>query len=127
VAYVSQPSTSPGQYDLLPVPDPNAPLGNTGNLPRIPVASLARSANVSQAVGGAISRGTGALQYRVLVRAENEDIRDWVRSVVPDAFETEADGHTLMQIGAFQSLENAEAAADQLSRNGIRAIIEEWR
>lgn len=128
VAYVTQPSAAPtGSYDLLPVPDPNIPLGYTGDLPRIPVANLSRPANVSRATGGTVSRGTGVLQYRVLVRAENDDVRDWVRSVVPDAFETVANGQTLMQIGAFQNLENAEEAAEQLSRSGIRAIIEEWR
>lgn len=128
VAYIAQPSAAPrGSYDLLPVPDPNIPLGYTGDLPRIPVANLSRPVSVSRATGGTVSRGTGVLQYRVLVRAENDDVRDWVRSVVPDAFETVADGQTLMQIGAFQSLENAEEAAEQLSRSGIRAIIEEWR
>jgi hypothetical protein len=128
VAYITQPSAAPtGSYDLLPVPDSNIPLGYTGDLPRIPVANLSRPASVSRATGGTVSRGTGVLQYRVLVRAENEDMRDWVRSVVPDAFETVAEGQTLLQIGAFQNLENAEEAAEQLSRSGIRAIIEEWR
>ncbi|MBD1913313.1 MULTISPECIES: DUF1565 domain-containing protein [unclassified Leptolyngbya] len=128
VAYgVRSSEGSAGPYDLLPVPDPNVPMGYTGDMPRVSVASLTGSTRATQAVGGTISRGVGTLQYRVLVPAEDEDVRDWVRSVVPDAFETVADGQTLMQIGAFESRENAEEAADQLSRNGIRAIIEEWR
>lgn len=121
------PAATSSPYDLLPVPDGNVPLGYTGDLPRIPVPNGTRTASVSQRSGGSISRNTGNLRYRVLVRAHNERVRDWVRSVIPDAFETEAGGETMMQIGAFQSLENAEEAAEQLSRSGIRAIIEEWR
>jgi len=123
-----QPPVAPSSsYNILPVPDPNAPLGYTGDLPRVTIPNSVRTTNVSQGAGGTVSRGAGGLRYRVLVRADNERVRNWVRSVAPGAFETEADGETMMQIGAFQSLENAEEAAEQLSRNGVRAIIEEWR
>jgi len=121
------PSVISGPYDLLPVPDPNAPLGYTGDMPRVAIANSSPPASVSRGTGGTVSQGAGGLRYRVLVRAEDEQVRRWVRSVVPGAFETVADGETMLQIGAFQSLENAEEAAEQLSRSGIRAIIEEWR
>ena len=48
-----------------------------------------------------------------------------VRSVVPEAFRTILNGRTVMQVGVFNSAENANQIVDTLNRNGIQAVIQE--
>lgn len=121
------PVTNP---NLLPVPDFDIPLGYVGDRPT--VSASAFGAPSAGAPVPAVPTRTAArspdpsLRYRVLVRLENEALRGWVQSVVPEAFETTVDGQPVMQVGAFQTIDNAEAAAEQLNQSGVRAIIQEF-
>ncbi len=109
---------------LLPVPDPNAPIGNAGSSRSQPVAVNVNSpgdgppppANRIQVLG---------LRYRVTVDAPTAREQNRVRAVVPEAFRTILNGRTVMQVGVFSSAENANQIVDTLSRNGIRAEIQE--
>lgn len=108
----------PGRrYDLLPVPDPNAPLGNVGSLPRIAVGgSQPRQAFLSQ---------RAELRYRLVVAAESEEMQSQVRSLEPAAFPVFFEGRPAMQAGVFSTRENAAAAAEMFRQNGFRVIVRE--
>jgi hypothetical protein len=111
------PAPSGRRYDLLPVPDPNAPLGNVGSLPRI-------------AVGGSLSRQTflsqrAELRYRLVVAVESEEMQAQVRSLEPAAFPVFFEGQPAMQAGVFSTRENAAAAAEMFRQNGFRVIVRE--
>jgi len=114
--------------NLLPVPDPNIPLGYVGDMPRVRLPegiqqSPVRSGGASRTTVSAVPQG---LRYRVLVRPTNEATRAWVLSLVPDAFETVSEGERMLQIGAFRDRENAEEAAELLSQSGVRALVQQW-
>lgn len=113
--------TLPRSSQLLPVPSQEPPLGYTGNLRRIPVPG--GSAASSLAWSGQPAARPASLRYRVLVLAEGADIQAQVRSLVPGAFVLNYQGRTVMQTGAFSTRENAEEAARELSRSGLRAVI----
>lgn len=108
---------------LLPVPDPNAPIGNGGSSSPQPVASGGPSRGGPPAPGNRIQ--LLGLRYRVTVEAPTAREQNRVRSVVPEAFRTILNGRTVMQVGVFSSAENANEIADTLNRNGIKATIQE--
>lgn len=108
---------------LLPVPDPNAPIGNAGSTSQ-PVAASVRFPG--QQPPAPANRAPGlSLRYRVTVDAPTAREQNRVRAVVPEAFRTILNGRTVMQVGVFNSAENANKIVDTLSRNGIRAEIQE--
>jgi hypothetical protein len=120
------PSQSP-PADVLPVPDGNVPLGNIGSLPTVNV-----SRNVAFRAGGGStgSASSGAnrranLRYRVVVDARNEQDQTLVQEIVPSAFRTSVNGRSLIQVGAFNSRDNAEQTVQLLSQSGVRAVIQE--
>jgi hypothetical protein len=73
----------------------------------------------------ASSRIQSALRYRVVVDASREGTQSLVQSIIPDAFLTSIQGQRLMQVGAFNSRDNAEQAVQMLNRNGLVAVIQE--
>ena len=115
--------------NLLPVPDPNAPLGYVGDFPTVSLENFdvpSTPTTLPTAPMRTAARSPDpSLRYRVIVRLDNDALGGWIRSVVPEAFETIVNGEPVMQIGAFQTVENAEAAAEFLNQNGVRAIIQE--
>jgi parallel beta-helix repeat protein len=119
----STPSTranSTLQADLLPVPNGDAPVGNIGDLPTVNVPS-----NPGNSGSTAFRSDPAApLQFRVLVEAASDRAQTLVQSLIPNAFVVQAHGRSLMQVGAFNSRENAEAVVQMLNRNGLRAAIE---
>ena len=129
----SAPAVNP---NLLPVPDPDIPLGYVGDFPTVSIETVdvpSSSTNLPMASNlptaptrTAVRSPDPRLRYRVIVRLENDALRSWILSVVPDAFETTANGEPAMQIGAFQTVESAEAAAEVLHQSGVRAIIQEF-
>lgn len=122
VAATSQPRQPQQRYDLLPVPSP-APLGYIGDLPTIPIRGGAPRPVGAPVASRASSLG---LRYRVIVRANDQATQSWVRSLFPNAFPTyDQNGDVVMQIGAFNALDNARDAAEQINQRGARAIIEE--
>ncbi|MEO1208076.1 MAG: DUF1565 domain-containing protein [Cyanobacteria bacterium J06638_20] len=123
----SAPASNP---NLLPVPNFDIPLGYVGDVPTVSIETFdlpGAPANLpATPVRTAARSPDPSLRYRVIVRLDNDALRGWIRSVVPDAFETTANGEPVMQIGAFQTVERAEAAAERLHQSGVRAIIQEF-
>jgi parallel beta-helix repeat protein len=110
------------QAEILPVPSVEAPLGNIGDMPTVPVY---RNPTQQRSPGASPRRTTAAnLRYRVVVEAESDRDRDRVRSLVPGAFVSSMDGVPVMQVGAFGDRDNAEAVVEMLEENGLNAEIE---
>lgn len=105
--------------NLLPVPTTSVPTGHLGGLQTIRVAS-----NALNPMTNAQRASMLGLRYRVVVEAGNERAQNAVRSLVPGAFRTRINGRTVMQAGAFASLENANAVARQLVSSGLRAEVQ---
>lgn len=117
-----RPSSAPGaplasshNAQILPVPNAEIPLGNTGGVDRISVAQANSTAALAQRVN---------LQYRVIVPATDPATQTQVQAIVPDAFSMVLNGRSVMQIGAFSNEENAQEAVAMLSRNGFQGIIQ---
>jgi parallel beta-helix repeat protein len=107
---------------LLPVPDPNAPIGSGGSFSPPIVASRGNEPPAPDARNRIQLLG---LRYRVTVDAPTSREQSRVRSVVPEAFRTILNGRTVMQVGVFRDAKNANEVVDTLNRNGIRATIQE--
>jgi parallel beta-helix repeat protein len=118
VARASTTTYIPNQSELLPVPDMTIPLGNIGGLPTIPVAG---SLNL-QALGTVSPRTS--LRYRVIVELARDSQVGQIQGLVPGAFETNWNGETVMQVGAFRDRANAEELADMLNSYGFDSMIE---
>ncbi|MBF2002584.1 MAG: DUF1565 domain-containing protein [Synechococcales cyanobacterium M58_A2018_015] len=113
----AQETSDPARAEILPVPSGDIPLGNTGNLPRIEIAG-------GTARGIALASYRANVRYRVVVAASTEEERLLVRSLMPDAFATSANGQSVMQIGAFSNADNAQEAVELCQQNGLRAEIQ---
>ncbi|PZO22325.1 MAG: hypothetical protein DCF25_03180 [Leptolyngbya foveolarum] len=64
------------------------------------------------------------LYYRVFVEASDPFVQDDVKEVVSDAFRTQFDGRTMMQVGAFPTEEEAEERQQLLEQNNFDAQVE---
>jgi parallel beta-helix repeat protein len=109
--------------NLLPVPSGNIPVGNIGSLPTVSVANSSYS-RTSILDSGSYSGGAAFVRYRVLVEADSESMQSEVRSLIPGAFRTYANGRTMMQAGAFGDRSLADEAAQMLNRSGFRAMVQ---
>jgi parallel beta-helix repeat protein len=109
--------------NLLPVPSGNIPLGNIGSLPTVSVANSSYN-RTSSLSSGSYRGGAAFVRYRVLVEADSESLQAEVRSLVPGAFRTYANGRTMMQAGAFGDRSHADEAAQMLNRSGFRATVQ---
>ncbi|MDX2213214.1 MAG: DUF1565 domain-containing protein [Oculatellaceae cyanobacterium bins.114] len=110
--------------NVLPVPNGNAPVGNIGDMPTVVVSQnpLQRRASVpSTDPNRAVALG---LRYRVVVEAEDENTQAIVRSLIPGAFRTQANGRIMMQAGAYSDRANADETVQWLTSNGLRAIVQ---
>jgi parallel beta-helix repeat protein len=115
--------TSPSG-ELLPVPGPNAPIGNAGDTPSVTVWR-----NRGQQTAGAPpippNRLTGlGLRYRVVVDADSEADQSQVRAIAPQAFFTTLRGRSVMQAGAFSDRTKADQLLEMLNSQGLRATLE---
>ncbi len=118
------PSPNP---NLLPVPGTgnDIPLGNIAGLPTVSVsrdASRRAAGSPPTAPNRAAALG---LRYRVVVEANDENAQAQVRSLVPGAFRTYANGRTMMQVGAYSDRYNADETAQMLNSNGLRAMVQQ--
>lgn len=113
----AQETSDPARAQILPVPSGDIPLGNTGNLPRIEIAG-------GTARGIALASYRANVRYRVVVAASTEEERSLVRSLMPSAFATSANGQAVMQIGAFSNAANAQEAVELCQQNGLKAEIQ---
>jgi parallel beta-helix repeat protein len=80
-----------------------------------------RKNTATKSYGGGSSRG---VRYRVMVQVANEQQRQIVLSLAPDAFATVWRGRRVMQAGVFSSQENASQMVQTLNSQGLRATIE---
>jgi hypothetical protein len=62
-------------------------------------------------------------RYRVVVPVTNNQQRETVLSVVPDAFAKVSQGRTVMQVGVFSTQNKASDMVQILNSRGLRAII----
>ncbi|KAB8321273.1 DUF1565 domain-containing protein [Tolypothrix campylonemoides VB511288] len=114
-----------GDAALLPVPNSNIPLGNTGNMRRQPVTqsssttAYAGSPSLSPAGESQIN-----LRYRVVVEVQNEKDQDLVKFLAPGAFRTVWRGKGVMQVGVFSTRYNADSVIKILNNNGLKAVVE---
>ena len=99
---------------LLPLPDRNIPIANSGNI-QTSSASIPYSGNSATQFG---------VRYRVVVPLFTDKDQDLVRSLAPGAFPTVWQGQRVMQAGVFGSEYNAKEMLKTLYTNGLRAIME---
>ncbi|MFE1744611.1 DUF1565 domain-containing protein [Coleofasciculus sp. H7-2] len=111
-----EPLPASASSDLLPVPNPDVPLGNIGNSRTASGSGTPRRAGGSQPALG--------LRYRVVVDAQNSRQEALVRSLAPDAFRTLSNGRTVMQAGAFSTRDRALEMQQMLNSKGLAATIE---
>lgn len=97
----------------------------------IPVGDGSSSIIFSPPIGGAgappapPSRAQAlGLYYRVFVETSDPYVQDDVRSIVPDAFRTNFEGRTMMQVGAFPTEDEAEARKRLLEDNNFDVRVE---
>ena len=103
---------------LLPVPNPNAPIGVVGNTPNV-YRSQQNAANSAFAP----NRVASGLRYRVVVEADDSK-QAQLRATFPNAFRTSIKGRSLMQVGAFGDRTKADQLMQTLSSQGVQAMVE---
>jgi parallel beta-helix repeat protein len=114
-----------GNAALLPVPNSNIPLGNTGNMRKQPVAqSSSTTAYVSSPSLSPAGESQINLRYRVVVEVQNEKDQDLVKFLAPGAFRTVWRGKGVMQVGVFSTRYNADNVIKILNNNGLKAVVE---
>ena len=117
----NNPTAKPG--NLLPVPGPNIPVGNIGDMPSV----YSTRGNQQPIPGVPITPGNAGfvvVKYRVVVVATDDTQQEQVRLIVPDAFPVVYRGQRVMQAGAFGDRTKADQLVASLSTQGLQAIIE---
>lgn len=114
-----------GNAGLLPVPNSNIPLGNTGNMRKQPVTqSSSTTAYVSSPSLSPAGESQINLRYRVVVEVQNDKEQDLVKFLAPGAFRTVWRGKGVMQVGVFSTRYNADNVIKILNNNGLKAVVE---
>ena len=110
--------------ELLPVPSPNIPVGESRQLPPVVVpTNPLPSAEIPPLPP---TQGTLlGLRYRVVVEAESQSKQSLVRSLIPGAFRTFSKGRVFMQAGAFSDRAKANEIQQMLVTKGLKATIEQ--
>ena len=114
----STPSGTLASAGLLPVPNPNAPIGVVGSTPNIYHAQQTAATSAFAANSNTLS-----LRYRVVVDADDSQ-QAQLRATFPNAFRTFIRGRSLMQVGAFGDRTKAEQLMQTLSSQGVQARVE---
>ncbi len=114
-----------GNAALLPVPNSNIPLGNTGNMRKAPLPqSSSTTAYVDSSSPSSAGVGQMNLRYRVVVEVQNEKEQELVKFLAPSAFRTVWRGKGVMQVGVFSTRYNADSIMKILNKNGLKAVVE---
>lgn len=89
-----------------------------------PVSSQNNNNGNNQPSVSVASTSTGNNRvYRVLAQTNNNSQETGVRSLYPEAFKTNYQGQSLLQVGVFSTPERAEQVSQSLTNIGVRAII----
>jgi parallel beta-helix repeat protein len=118
----------PGAADapnLLPVPGPNVPLGNIGDMPTVSIDRTVRRGNGSSPPVPPSRTAALGFRYRVVVDSSDASEQAKVRSLVPGAFRSSYQGRTVMQVGAFAEPEKADELIQALAAQGMTAVLEQ--
>ncbi|NER39680.1 MAG: DUF1565 domain-containing protein [Oscillatoria sp. SIO1A7] len=108
---------------LLPVPNGNAPIGDSSGLPPVsPVSRRVGADSPPPPPTGPVALGQ---RYRVTVDARSPRQQQRVQELVPEAFRTILGGRVVMQVGVFRDRDNAAQIVRMLERNGLRASLQE--
>ena len=111
--------------NLLPVPGILVPEGHLGNLSTLPAQETSfNTALLSTVPFTPTSTRRVSLRYRVLAKADTYEARTLINTLVPDAFFTQVNGQSMMQIGAYRELENANDIAYQLVEKGLQVEVQ---
>jgi parallel beta-helix repeat protein len=123
----SEPPTSrisPGavaSIGVLPVPDPNAPIGNVGAMPEVNVYRNARRQPSTSSPQRAVALG---FRYRVVVDANTDSEQARIHALIPNAFRSSFRGRSVMQVGAFSDRDKANELLQSLRMQGFQATLE---
>ncbi|ARV63149.1 hypothetical protein BZZ01_21605 [Nostocales cyanobacterium HT-58-2] len=114
-----------GDAALLPVPSSNIPVGNTGNMRKVPVTqSSPTTAYVGRPLQSSAGESPINLRYRVVVEVQNDKEQELVKFLAPGAFRTVWRGRGVMQVGIFSTRYNADSIIKILNNNGLKAVAE---
>lgn len=113
------------EAELLPVPSGNIPIGNTRNLPKVPVPTRSRTTAIGSPPLPPNRATSLGLRYRVVVEAGTESKQALVRSLVPGAFRTFSNGQVFMQVGAFSERTKADEMLQMVTSKGLRGALEQ--
>jgi parallel beta-helix repeat protein len=114
-----------GEAALLPVPNTNIPLGNTSNMRKVAVPQRSSTtAYVDSSSPSPAGDSQMNLRYRVVVEVQNEKDQELVKFLAPNAFPTVWRGKGVMQIGVFNTRNNADSMIKILNNNGLKAVVE---
>lgn len=117
------PSNDAAPEGLLPVPSSDIPLGSGGYVPP-GLGEVANSLPGNSTGSTSINRPVpSGLRYRVVVSLRGSGDFSRLRAIVPDAFERNLDGQSVMQAGAFRDRGEANDLLWLLQRNGLNAQI----
>jgi parallel beta-helix repeat protein len=114
----------PQTASVLPVPSSNIPMGNTRNMPKVPVPESYPTGSYGGSLPYASATGMAGVRYRVLVEVATPRDQELVRSLAPGAFSTVSRGRNVMQVGVFSNQYNADGMMRTLNSNGLQASIE---
>ncbi|MDB9515667.1 DUF1565 domain-containing protein [Roseofilum reptotaenium CS-1145] len=109
--------------DPLPVPNIDIPLGDNRYAGRIPNRASAPGTPPPPPTSVASALG---LRYRVIVYASSTQDQNRVKSVVPDAFRSSYQGRSVLQVGAFATVEEAQDRLELVRNTGVRAELVDY-
>jgi hypothetical protein len=119
------PRLTPG---VLPVPDGTIPLGNAQNRTNVYQGQSALASAVpadGNPPAPPIQVAWASHRYRVIVNPADSAQHSALKSLVPDAFRASYQGQSVLQVGAYQSQEEADTMVQFLSQNGFNGVVEQ--
>jgi len=108
--------------DPLPVPNVDIPLGDNRYADRVPNRASVPGSPPPPPTSVASALG---LRYRVIVYASSTQDQNRVKSLVPDAFRSSYQGRSVIQVGAFATLEEAQERVELVRSSGLRVELVE--
>ena len=125
-----QAAPSPRVEGMLLVPEGDVPLGSFDPDPDIYVASQDSGRSEALAALGAGDPppppldDRSRLRYRVIIKTTDANQQTKVKSLIPDAFRSSYQGKPALQVGAYESQEEANERLEILNQAGLIGVIE---